>query len=75
MTDSTHRTAQYDEHEAFVSACKGEPYAALEWKHEVKRLETELEEARMGHRIARERGVCLAARFGGPLKEWRDSNA
>lgn len=63
--DPAQSSSRYDEHDAFLCACKGEPYTLEEWEAEVTRLETELVEAKRSRASAREHGVCLPSRFGG----------
>lgn len=57
------RMPAFDEHDAFLCACKGLPYTVAEWEAEVVRLEKSVADAQRRWRIAVERGVCLPARF------------
>jgi hypothetical protein len=64
----------WDEDDAFLCACKGEPYTLDEWKLEAARREAEWREALAGVVYAEESGVCMPSRFGGPLAKWRDAH-
>ena len=62
MTRAEHHG--YDEHDAFLCACKGLPYTLQEWEREVDRLRNKLDDARQRLQRARAHGgVCLPARF------------
>jgi hypothetical protein len=52
-----------DEGDAFLCACKGEPYTFSEWDAEVKRLRKALEDANRRRDRALVDGVCMPARF------------
>lgn len=53
----------FDEGDAFLCACKGEPYTVEEWAAEVHRLDDALNDASRRWQIAEKHGVCLPARF------------
>lgn len=56
----------WDEHDAYLCACKGVPYTLEEWGVEVERLMAALGDARQRRERARvEGGVCLPRRFSG----------
>jgi hypothetical protein len=63
------RTYFPNEDDAFISACKNEPYTPEEWAQRIEHLEAELREARLGLKIAQHYGACPAARFTGPLRD------
>lgn len=54
---------RYDEHNACLCACKGEPYTLQEWEREVDRLRAALSDALKRLSKAHTHGVCLPARF------------
>lgn len=56
-------TVGFDEHEAFLCACKGEPYTYEEWRMQVARLRLELQDAEERMTRAHDHGVCLPGRF------------
>lgn len=58
-----------NEVDAFLSACKGEPYTPQEWEQHIAYLEAELREAKIGLRLAQHHDACPAARFAGPLRD------
>ena len=52
-----------DECNAFICACKGEPYTLAEWDAEVVRLSDALIDAQARQHRARVERVCLPKRF------------
>lgn len=58
-----------NEHDAFLSAAKGEPYTPDEWEARIAGLEAELREAKIAVVMARHYGACPASRFAGPLRD------
>lgn len=53
----------YDEDDAFLCACKGEPYTTAQWEAHVERLRAELADAQERCERAQADGVCLPERF------------
>jgi hypothetical protein len=53
----------YNEDDAFLCACKNEPYTAEEWDTHVSRLRHQLADAESRWREAECDGVCLPERF------------
>lgn len=66
---TTHSDYVPNEHDSFLSACKGEPYTPEEWEQRIAYLKAELREAKFGLKLAQHYGACPAARFGGPLRD------
>lgn len=58
-TDTIGEGATYDEIDALLCACKGEPYSLVEWEREVARLRAAVIDAERRLLRARKTGFCL----------------
>lgn len=63
MPEQRGRPKNWDETDAFICACKGEPYTADEWRQRMNHLRGELEDAEARYAIALRDGVCMPGRF------------